>query len=197
MKTKNQAKEVSKQIDQLLTRRNKELSMLWSKQEEIQARIESAQKTMQESIASLDMDAYETAKQDESRAKTSREVYAERIRQIQTEPYISDAESDAVIKSLERYEADMEQEFEEQAAEHVKALAELYADYTGAVAETEQTIRDWTQKIHDERIRHTRVYNPYDGCVEAAKLQDYLRRTDLFTGDVRKIRDRYVGIRRM
>ena len=38
--------------------------MLWSKQEELQARIESAQKTMQESIVSLDMDAYETVKEE-------------------------------------------------------------------------------------------------------------------------------------
>lgn len=188
---KTKVQEVREQIDKMLTERSGELERILEKQNEAREQLEKARKAEAEATAETNLDAYEAAKRDTQKAKTALDMYSARYAQLKTLDFISEEESDNVIESLLKYEAELEQGLKDAMAEPLKLLADLLNTYRQEVRETETVIKAWESNIHANHRNRTARYadgsnrsaepvpvhmTVYRGCQEAGDLEKYLEK---------------------
>ena len=197
MATKNITKEVQERIKKLTGDKAAELAKIHQKQNEARNQIEAAGLAIKEATAVMNLEAYEKATADKRKAQAALDMYSGRYDQIRKQEYVSEAESDSVIDSLLGYEKTLEEDFKKAVAEPLKKLAELHKEYKAAVAETENTIKNWEGNIHaNYSTRGATKYKdpvtgqytdrsntpvpvhrlPYNGCSEAIQLGLYLEK---------------------
>lgn len=187
--------EVKNRMKEMQDNKATELNAIYQKKAEAQTQKEAADLALKEATESMDLDAYEEAKQAKRKAQTAIDMYSGRYNQIKQQEYISEAESDKVIDSLLVYEEQAAETFKKDLAEQLKQINKIYADYKNTVRETEETIDAWQRDIHanynsrgasswvDPETGETTGRSstpipvhrlPYTGCTEAAQLGEYL-----------------------
>lgn len=196
MAKRNVTKEVQEQITEMVNKKAADLDAIRKKQTEVRTHLEAAELAIKDATESMDLDAYEKATAARNKAKTALDMYGGRYLQIQKQEYISEKESDKVIDSLKAYEEELAEDFKKDLVPLLKKLAVLHEAYIQAVEDTEQTMRDWTAKIHANYRAEGTVYAdgtnrndkpqpvrriPFTGCGEAEQLGTYLRKAkDLY-----------------
>ena len=199
-KTENVTQEVKQRIKEMTEKKQADLSAINEKREEARTRKEAAEARLREATELMNLDAYEEAKADISKAKTAIDMYSGRYEQLRQQEYISEEESDRVIDSLLAYEDQLQSNFLEDIKEPLKNLLDITNSYFDAVEDTERTIRTWEATIHanystrgrtgffDKSTgRYTdRSKTPvpvrssiYTGCKEAHQLKEYLSKAPL------------------
>ena len=196
--------EVRASMKDMLGTKSADLYTIAKMQQETRTKIEAAELAMKKATEVMDVDAYEEARQAKYKAQTALDMYNGRYEQIKTREYISEEESDKVIRSLLDYEKTLAEGFKFAAAEPLKKLADLYHSYKKEVAETERTLTDWQRDIHANYLSEVTLYvdpvtgqkthrsprpilvrqTPYYGCDESKDLGEYLKKAEwLYSGD--------------
>lgn len=194
-KAENSVQQVKNRMKTLREMKQTQLAEMEKKQAEARAQIEAAEADITKATEALDIDGYEAAKRDKSKAQTALDLYSGRIEQINRQQYVTEAESDQIIDGLLQYEKQLDTDFLEAISEPVTRLETLRKEYLDKINEAEQTIRAWTSEIHaNYRSRGTRLYvdkltgertdrseTPipvhvvaHTGCQEAADIRDFL-----------------------
>ena len=185
--------EVTDQMQEMLTKKEKELRAINKKALEAQEQREAAIAALKDATARMDLEAYEEAKREKERTQAAIDMYSARYEQINDQEYISEAESDKAIDRLLEYENELDNNFREAISEPLKVLRQIVADYRKEINETEQTMVTWQQNIHaNYSSRGGTIYKEtgtdrsktpipvhaiaYRGCVEAERLTAYLDR---------------------
>lgn len=146
-----------------------------------------AEAEMKAATERMDVEAYEAAKSALNRAATAIEMYTARYNQLQTNDYISEEESDKVIKSILDYEKEQEKEFAKAAAPIIDKLRNLLEEYAGDVQRAELVLIAWTTEIHanyrtidgSRNVRPLPVHVvPYTGCKESITVRKFLEAMD-------------------
>lgn len=181
--------EVKDRMKKLQEDKQAQLDEIAAKQNEARASLEDAKKRVTAATEAMDLNAYEEAKKDELKARSALEMYGARFAQIRAQEYISEEESDKVLKSLLDYENEMAAAFKEEFNERITELKEFYTEYHNEVIEVEHTLKVWQQSIHANYRHPTTRYadgtnrspvpvplriTPYDGCTEAQKLIKFI-----------------------
>ena len=135
----------------------------------------------------MDIEAYEAAKSAKNRAASAIEMYTARYNQLQRNDYITEEESDKVIKSILDYEKEQEQEFAKAAAPIIDKLRNLLEEYAGDVQRAELVLNAWTTEIHanyrtidgTRNVRPLPVHVvPYTGSEESITVRKFLNEMD-------------------
>ncbi len=195
MNHQNTLQEVKERMKGLLQTRANQLGEIQEQQREAGERLEAATAAMSAATEAMDLDAYETAKREKTRARTALEMYGNRYNQIQKKELITEAESDGVIRSVLDYESELDADYKAALGEHLRALAKLNMDYRDAVRGAEDVLNEWQREIHANYRSATTVYaetgtnrsprpvpvHPmqYAGCTEAVQLEEFLRKFPL------------------
>lgn len=188
----NATKKANDRIKALKDQKAAELNKIMEQVHAYQAERAAAEAELKAAQAQMDVDAYADAKARISRADTGIEMYQNRFETLSALEYVSEEESDRVIDGLLEYEDQLAADFVAAIEEPVNKLRELYEAYTGAVSETEQTIRQWTAEIHKNyrSFAGTTYANgtnragfpqpvhliPYIGCAESVVVKNSLDR---------------------
>lgn len=185
--------EVKERMQKMQNEKQAQLDEIAKKQEEARTSLEDAKKRVNAATEAMDLNAYEEAKKDETKARTALDMYGARFAQIRAQEYISEEESDKVLKSLLEYEDKIAEEFKEVFKEHLEELKEIYTEYRAEVDEVERTLRAWQQSIHANYRHPTTTYadgtnrspvpvslrmHAYVGCNEAQRLIEFLRKEE-------------------
>lgn len=192
---KTKLQEVQNRMKEMKDKKAKELLEIQGKLEEARAQKEAAEIAIKEATESTNLEAYEAAKDRKRRAQSAIDMYSGRYKQIQTKEFISETESDIVIDSLLDYEKEIAAKFEQDIAAPLLALKKLYADYSGEVKATEETIQEWGRDIHSNyNTRGTSTYYdketgkqtnrspqpvpvhslPYEGCSAGQLVRSFI-----------------------
>ena len=184
-KENNLVQEVKDRIKNMQDDKQAQLDEIAKKQTEARASLEDARKRVNEATEVMDLNAYEEAKKDELKAKTALDMYGARFAQIRAQEYISEEESDKVLRSLLDYEKELAAAFREDLTDRMLELKDFYTEYHNEVLDIEHTMKVWQQSIHANYRHPVTTYAdgtnrspvpvplrvmPYDGCEEAHEL---------------------------
>lgn len=191
MAKKNLIAEIRERITDMQTTKANELKTVWEKKTQAETEKEAAELALKNATAVMDLEAYEEARAKKHKAQTAIDMYSSKHKQIETQEYISEEESDKVIASILDYEEERAAEFKADLAKLLKPAADLLATYEADIREAEDTIRVWTDSIHANYRSMTTTYQdgtnrcpkpvpvrnlPYNGCSEAAILKTFLEK---------------------
>ena len=191
MAKKNLIAEIRERITDMQTTKANELKTVWEKKTQAETEKEAAELALKNATAVMDLEAYEEARAKKHKAQTAIDMYSSKHKQIETQEYISEEESDKVIASILDYEEERAAEFKADLAKLLKPAADLLATYEADIREAEDTIRLWTDNIHANYRSMTTTYQdgtnrcpkpvpvrnlPYNGCSEAAILKTFLEK---------------------
>lgn len=158
-----------------------------------------ARKAVYDAATILDAEAHAKAAEREARAHNLVRMYEERLRQIQSQEDISEAESDKIIDSLLEYSKDLDEKFTAALKEKTGELKKMQDAYTAEAQDVERTIIYWCDHIHanyNTRGRTTYYVDgkpthrspepvpvimrrtPWTGCGAGNALKDFLSRLD-------------------
>lgn len=183
---KTTLQEVQERIKEMKDRKAADLEVLRTKQAEAQANRDAAQKAIKDATASMDLDAYQEAKDAIAKWQTAIDMYSGRHAQIEQKEFVTEEESTNVLASLVAYNDKLAETFRTALAEQLKALKALADNYAASVRETDQALEVWQRDIRANYISATAVYA--DGtrrsprpvpisvrkCAEAERLTEYL-----------------------
>ena len=193
--SQNTVQQVKARIRELRETKEAQLAEMAKKQAEAVAQITAAEAAAAKATEELDIDGYESARREISKAQTALDLYSGRRDQINNKQYVTEAESDQVIDSLLQYEQQLDAEFRKAIAGPVAKLEEIQKDYLDRTHDAEQTIREWTSEIHaNYRSRGTSSYTDkltgertdrspkpipvrpmaHTGCQESSEIRDFL-----------------------
>lgn len=196
-KAQNTLEAVKTKMQELKDARQAQFDTIRKMQETYRAQISAADQTMKQATAELNLDTYDTARQAKRRALAGLEMYTKRQKELEAQEIISEPESDRIIDSLLEYEETLAADFRTAIEEPIRKLEQILAEYTAAVADTEDTLTRWTMDIranYSTRGRMTRTdpatgqttdrsetpipvhMLPYTGCPEKAQLEHYLQK---------------------
>lgn len=142
----------------LIKARENDLATCQRKIEEARAAEAEAVAAMDRAMDALDPVAYAEAAKKKDAAQLSIRMYSDKAQKVNNIRMTTEAESDAVIDSLLEYERQLSDDLDSAVMEPLKALAALYNDYMAAVADVENTIRNWTAKIHPNYRNDSTTY---------------------------------------
>lgn len=191
MAIKNKTKEVKDRINEMLEKRNEDLKIIEEKEAEARAELHSINEKLKKAADNFDADTYKTASTEKREVDLTLEMLRDKRNIIQSQAYITEKESDAVIDSLLKYEDDLAAEFEKSIAEPMQKLTEIYKKYGAEILETESTITLWTNKIHayykttaGQRSEKPQLVHrlPYTGYARAERLRSFLIKEKYFDG---------------
>lgn len=184
--------EVQERIRNMKNTKEMDLEHIRQKQEEARAQLEAAETTKRNATERMDLESFEAAENDIRKYQTAIEMYDGRLAQLIRQEYVTEEESDRVIKSLLDYEIQIGEDFKAALVEPLRALALLHAAYEKEVSDTESTIREWTRDIHANYRNAGTIYKetgtdrspvpvpvhiiPFKGCAEASRLAVYLEK---------------------
>lgn len=191
MAKKNLIAEIRERITDMQTTKANELKTIWEKKTQAETEKEAAELALKNATAVMDLEAYEEARAKKHKAQTAIDMYSSKHKQIETQEYISEEESDKVIASILNYEEERAAEFKADLAKLLKPAADLLATYEADIREAEDTIRLWTDNIHANYRSMTATFQdgtnrfpkpvpvrnlPYNGCNEATILKTFLEK---------------------
>ncbi len=160
---------------------------------------EEARKALGDAASALDVDAYGTAAERESRAHSLVQMYEEKSRQLKAQGDISEKESDRIIDNLLAYSESLDADFTEALKKKAEELQKMQDAYTAEAQEIERTINYWCDHIHanyNTRGRSTYYVDgkpthrspepvpvimrrgPWSGCKASNALQTFLHSLD-------------------
>lgn len=187
---KNMAKEILDRIDTMLADRTAEIEAIKAKLAESEADVNKLKKQQRDAMERTDAAAYRKAKDAVAEAEAVREMYLERLDQIQTKEYITEEDSDAVINGLLAFEDDLADEYEKAIKVPIERLQKLHDEYIETVEQTEDALRRWTNEIHSYHHVEGTVFSdgtdrsaapvpvhrmPYTGCDVSARVGRFLQ----------------------
>ena len=199
MAKQNTLQEVKNKMKEMQDAKALQLAEISQKQEDARDKIAAAALAMKKATEEMNVDRYEEAKHDKSRAQTALDMYSARYAQIQQQEYISEQESDKVLDSLLEYETQLEADLKAAMVEPLKKLNDLYEGYLEEVKETERILAVWQDDIHaNYSTRGESLYydeftgtttdrskkpvpirrTPFTGCIAAVVLGDYLQKAE-------------------
>lgn len=191
MAKKNLITEIRERITDMQTTKANDLATVWEKKTQAETEKEAAELALKNATAVMDLEAYEEARAKKHKAQTAIDMYSSKHKQIETQEYISEEESNKVIDSILAYEEDLADTFRTELEKLLKPAAELLANYETDVRNAEETLRSWTDNIHANYRSMTTTYQdgtnrspkpvpvrnlPYTGCKEAAILKTFLEK---------------------
>lgn len=109
---------------------------------------EEARKALGDAASAMDVDAYGTAAERESRAHSLVQMYEEKSRQLKAQGDISEKESDRIIDNLLAYSESLDADFTEALKKKAEELQKMQDAYTAEAQEIERTINYWCDHIH-------------------------------------------------
>lgn len=191
MSKTNVIEKVKSQIREMQETKEKELEIVKTKEAEAYELKAAAEAALKDATSYMNLEAYEAARENRKKAQIALDMYSAKYKQIAQKEYISEEESDKVVDSLLSYEDDLAENFKAAIAEPLKILNELQEKYFNEIKATEQTIVEWTRKIHPnyrsfgttfadgtnrskEPVAVRRL--PFEGCKEANQLKNYLKK---------------------
>lgn len=139
--------EVRQQMEDLKKKRKAGLDDAQKNLEEAQAQLQEAKEAADKATRATDLNAFQKAKAEESRAATAVEMYTRRQKQLYSAGIITQKDSDAVIDRLLQYEKDLDKEFTTTIKEKLEEVREILKAYEKVIGDTESTINTWTQTI--------------------------------------------------
>lgn len=147
----NKAKEISQKINELISGKADELAAIDAEIVKADEDAEKAREAARTATEATDINAYEKARSALYNAQTRLEMYRARRMMLEQKDFVSEAESDAVIDDLLKYEADIKAEFEDAVRPHIDELRRLYNEYRQNVVDAETVITTWTSSIRANR----------------------------------------------
>ena len=152
------------QMKELLQVKAAELEKICNLKREAAAELRAASDAMEKATQELDSAAFEEAKAARQRAENKAGMINDRFSQVQRRELITEAESDAVIESLLKYEDDLNEDFRAAIAGPLEQLAELLSAYKKEIRAVETFISRWTADIHaNYRTRGTSLFIDENG----------------------------------
>lgn len=145
---KNKVEEVRASIQKMCEDKARELAKIDEKIRQAEQAEEKAAAEMHEAVVNTNIGAYAIAKEAQTAANTTLEMYRERRRQLDTKQFVTEEESDATIDALLDYEKQLTANFIAAIREPLDKLATLQENYAQEIAQAEATIIDWTGRIH-------------------------------------------------
>lgn len=184
--TKNRMKEMQKT-------KVAELEEIRQKRSEAKAQKDAAERALKEATEKMDLNAFEEAEKTKNKSEIAISMYEGRYDQLIRQEYITEEESDRVIDSLLAFEEELAADFKKAIAEPLRILKELQQEYTNTITDTESTITEWCEKIHenyssrgqtifaetgtDRSPQPIPVHRPpYKGCAEALQIKEFTER---------------------
>lgn len=189
MKTANKPAEILKRIEGLEAKKEAELTAITHKIQESNAALTKAKAEIKSATESTDLTAYTNAKAAAAEASNAIEMYTARYAMIERREYVTTKDSNATIDAILQYEADIADEYIKEIGPAVDTLKKAHADYMAAVKAAENTIAQWTSRIHANYRSETTTYadgsnvsktpvpvrnTPYFGCKESAIVAGFL-----------------------
>lgn len=157
-KQKTVLQEVKERMQQMQQSKRAELAKIYEKQEEARAQIAENAKALKAATEQMDVDAYEKAKAAQHKAETALELYTGRYSQIAAQEYITEEESNEVIKELCNYIDAIDSEYREGIREHLAALQSVNKWYSDELHDCIRTIKTWTTDIHANYYNPNTIY---------------------------------------
>lgn len=189
----NKAEEIGSRINEMLAKRKADLDKADEKEEEARARLALVEEEIKKAADEMNAEAYEEAITKKHKINITLEMLRDKHKQIRNQEYITEAESDAVIESLLKYEDELAAEFEKDIAPLMHQLTDFYKDYAEKIYKTENVITTWTNKIHAyyKTSGGTRNEHPqkvhflaYTGSPRAERVRHFLVNEKYFDGRI-------------
>lgn len=189
--------EVKARMAELLTAKQAQLDEIANRQRDVQEKLQSAKNLASRATEDLDFETFAEAEEDRKKFQTALRMLSDRYKQLEALKYIPEEESDEIIDGLLQYEEELAPKFKESTAQYVEELEKQLKQYKDKVKDVEDTIREWTNRIHPNyktRGRMTRIDEatgettdraehpvpvhvvPYLGCSESTILDTYLNK---------------------
>ncbi len=188
--------EVKTRMKEMQEKKASELARLADLTDQAWRKSAIAEGLMREAAEAMNVENYERAKRQKESAQVALEMYKAKYDQIAAQEYITEVESNKVIRSLLDYEKQLEEDFQQKLGEQKEALEQLLTGYRDEVAEVEKILTIWPNEIRKNYIDWegvTTYYDPvtkkssnrspnpipirkiaYTGGSAADKLQEYL-----------------------
>ena len=197
----NVTAKVKQQIMNLTKCREDEMDGLRKNLSDSQRELKEAQDRAEEATRRTDLKEFQTAQEEIKQASTAVDMYNRRIQQLNGQEIVTEADSDAVIDSLLKYEKDLDAEFREAIREPIAILRKMQEEYQRAILDTEDTIRTWSRSIRanfrtfgrttridkttgeqtDRSERPVPVHMvPYDGVRVSKEIREFLEDYDRY-----------------
>ena len=157
-KIKSVPDEVRERINSMMNKKKSDLKTINEKLKELETEKQAAESELKQATENMDLSAFETAKKKIHITSTASEMYQKRYDQISKQEYVTEEESDQVIKSIMKYESDISEEFENAIQKPLKIIKDLQEEYTANIAKAENTIQTWTQNIHANYKHPSTIY---------------------------------------
>ena len=189
----NKAEEINNRINEMLAKRKADLNKADEKEEEARARLALVEEEIKKAADEMNAEAYEEAITKKHKINITLEMLRDKHKQIKNQEYITEAESDAVIDGLLKYEDELAAEFEKDIAPLMHQLTDLYKEYAERIYKTENVITTWTNKIHTyyktsggtrSDIPQAVHFLAYTGSDRAERLRAFLIKEKYFDGRI-------------
>lgn len=183
MRKENAVTKVNDMITELTERKASQLAEIQRALGVARVDEEKAEQAMKEATERMDHEAYTKAERARAGAQSRIEMYSTRYLQLQSNEYVTEEESDRMIRSILDYEEKREEEFRKALKPKLESLTALLNEYRVDVASAEETLNTWTTVIHAnyrtiDGTRNKKSFPvhvvPYTGCNEALRLGEYL-----------------------
>ena len=166
MKAVTYVEAAQEKIKKVQAEKTAELNKIEKLKKEAEVKKEEAVKKIQTAAEAMDTAAYENAKAEKAKAETMLEMYEARLRQIQTGHMVTEKESDVTINGLLNYQISTEETFKRRTAEHLRAIFADLKEYRFKKEEAENTINEWTAKVHPNyRVPGQKIYKDKNGVL--------------------------------
>ena len=195
MKNINVTEEVKAKIEAFQKQRTIDLLDLNAKIDDAKKHEQEAKEAMKKATEVTDLNAYAIAKNKMTESTTAVEMYEARYKQLKEREFVTEEESDGVIKSLLDYEDLLSSEYETKVGAILQDLLKVTTDYKKGISDTESVITRWTSSVHaNYRSKHTRYPNgtnrsdnpvpvhasPYLGSDLSERVYYFLKNEDLY-----------------
>lgn len=148
MKTNDIVEVVNEKIAKLKSDREKELVEIQKHIDEESVALREATKAMDTATDMTDLEAYERAKAEKTRAETALEMYSARYSKVDKLDFITDEESDEIIAALMDRDSELSIKFQNDLNEALETVEDLLQRHDREKAKLAETVRNWTSKIH-------------------------------------------------
>ena len=140
--------EVKQQIKEIMKKKHDDFAKAQEMFDAAKSALEKASEAKEKATAEMDLETFHTATADAEKAQAELEMYEGKLKQLEQQKYITEAESDAVIDSLLDYEKKIMTDFETAVASVYEDLDKLLTNYKHEIKEIEATLHYWEKHIH-------------------------------------------------
>ena len=176
---------INEQISELIETKERQIGEVREKLNQANKDLEIAEEALKAATANTDLSAFTNAKTAKTAAVNAIEMLTGRLDQLQSNEYVTEQESDAVIKSILDYENSIAVQFRKEISQPLDQLDSILKTYLSNVQRAENTITTWCDEIHSnyrdesgQRQDKPRPVHriPYHGCGDAFALVGALQK---------------------